>query len=94
MIDEGKSTHLNPIYVWAIAEEYFSISQTCQLLRINARRVREFVARDEDPMPFRCFPGQQRGAFIHRDDLRDWLTRNTVTLHDEKARHGTQRQER
>ena len=94
MIDEGKSTHPNPIYVWAIAEEYFSISQTCQLLRINARRIREYVARDEDPMPFRCFPGQQRGAFIHRDDLRDWLTRNTVTLHDEKARHGTQRQER
>ena len=93
MIDEGKSTHPNPIYVWAIAEEYFSISQTCQLLRINARRVREFVARDEDPMPF-CFPGQQRGAFIHEDDLREWLTRNTVMPHGEKALHGTQRQER
>ena len=93
MIDEGKSTHPNPIYVWAIAEEYFSISQTCQLLRINARRVREFVARDEDPMPFRCFPGQQRGAFIHEDDLREWLTRNTVMPHGEKALHGTQRQE-
>jgi hypothetical protein len=94
MIDEGKSTHPNPIYVWAIAEEYFSISQTCQLLRINARRVREFVARDEDPMPFRCFPGQQRGAFIHEDDLREWLTRNTVMPHGEKALHGTQRKER
>ena len=32
MIDEGKSTQLSPIYVWAIAEEYFSINQTCQVL--------------------------------------------------------------
>lgn len=87
MIDEGKSTPLSPIYVWAIAEEYFSIAQTCQLLRINARRIRQFVAQDDDPMPFRCFPGQQRGAFIHKDDLREWLQRNTVMLHDEKTFH-------
>ena len=56
MIDEGKSTQLHPIYVWAITEEYFSIAQTCQLLRINARRIRQYVAQDDDPMPFRCFP--------------------------------------
>ena len=87
MIDEGKSTQLSPIYVWAIAEEYFSIAQTCQLPRINARRIRQFVAQDDDPMPFRCFPGQQRGAFIHKDDLREWLQRNTVMLHDEKTFH-------
>ena len=87
MIDEGKSTQLHPIYVWAIAEEYFSITQTCQLLRINARRIRQYVAQDDDPMPFRCFPGQQRGAFIHKDDLRAWLERNTVMLHDEKPFH-------
>ena len=94
MIDEGKSTQLSPIYVWAIAEEYFNINQTCQLLRINARRSWQYVAQDDDPMPFRCFPGQQRGAFIHKDDLREWLMRNTVMVHDEKANHGSQRTRR
>lgn len=94
MIDEGKSTPLSPIYVWAIAEEYFSIAQTCQLLRINARRIRQFVAQENDPMPFRCFPGQTKGYFIHKDDLREWLMRNTVMVHDEKANHGSQRTRR
>ena len=84
MIGEGKSMPLSPIYVWAITEEYFSINQTCQLLRINARRIRQYVAQD-DSMPFRCFPGQQRGAFIYKDDLRAWLKRNTVMRHDEKT---------
>ena len=94
MIDEGKSTQLSPIYVWAIAEEYFSITQTCQLLRINVNRIRAYIERDDDPMPFRCFPGQTKGYFIHKDDLREWLMRNTVMVHDEKANHGSQRTRR
>jgi hypothetical protein len=80
MIDEEKSTQLNPIYVWAIAEEYFTITQTCQLLRVSVNRIRSYIDRDEDPMPFRCFPGQTKGYFIHKDDLREWLMRNTVRL--------------
>ena len=92
MIDEEKSTQLNPIYVWAIAEEYFTITQTCQLLRVSVNR--SYIDRDEDPMPFRCFPGQTKGYFIHKDDLREWLMRNTVMVHDEKANHGSQRTRR
>ena len=49
MIDEEKSTQLNPIYVWAIAEEYFTITQTCQLLRVSVNRIRSYIERDEDP---------------------------------------------
>ena len=88
MIDEEKSTQLNPIYVWAIAAEYFTIMQTCQLLRVSVNRIRAYIERDDDPMPFRCFPNSQRGAFIHKDDLRQWIVRNTVLLHDEKIRTG------
>ena len=77
MIDEEKSTQLNPIYVWAIAAEYFTIMQTCQLLRVSVNRIRAYIERDDDPMPFRCFPGQTKGYFIHKDDLREWLMRNT-----------------
>ncbi len=91
MIDEEKSTQLNPIYVWAIAAEYFTIMQTCQLLRVSVNRIRAYIERDDDPMPFRCFPGQTKGYFIHKDDLREWLMRNTVMVHDEKANHGSQR---
>ena len=46
------------------------------------------MERDDDPIPFRCFPNSQRGAFIHKDDLRQWIVRNTVLLHDEKIRTG------
>ena len=91
MIDEGRSTQLSNVYVWAIAEEYFTITQTCQLLRISVNRVRSYIERDDDPMPFRCFPGQTKGFFIHKDDLREWLMRNTVMVHDEKAKNGSQR---
>ena len=94
MIDEEKSTQLNPIYVWAIAAEYFTIMQTCQLLRVSVNRIRAYIERDDDPMPFRCFPGQTKGFFIHKDDLREWLMRNTVMVHDEKANHGSQRTRR
>ena len=94
MIDEEKSTQLNPIYVWAIAEEYFTITQTCQLLRVSVNRIRSYIDRDEDPMPFRCFPGQTKGYFIHKDDLRERHMQNTVMVHDEKANHGSQRTRR
>ena len=37
---------------------------------------------------------QTKGFFIHKDDLREWLMRNTVMVHDEKAKNGSQRPHR
>ena len=75
MADKSNSRSNNPgiPVIWTIEEEYYSISQTCHLLRISVNRVRALVERDDDPMPFRCFP---------------WIVRNTVLLHDEKIRTG------
>lgn len=58
-------------------KEYYSLAETARLLHVHVRRIRELATRREDPLPFRRFPGQQRGAFIHREDLRTWLERNT-----------------
>ena len=90
MADKSNTRSNNPgiPVIWTIEEEYYSISQTGHLLRISVNRVRARVERDEDPIPFRCFPNSQRGAFIHKDDLRQWIIRNTVLLHDEKIRSG------
>ena len=90
MADKSNSRSNNPgiPVIWTIEQVNYSISQTCHLLRISVNRVRALVERDDDPMPFRCFPNSQRGAFIHKDDLRQWIVRNTVLLHDEKIRTG------
>ena len=70
--------------IWVFGEEYYSIQEAAKILHVNARRIRECIAWSEDPMPFRCFPEQQRGAIIHRDDLCEWFNRNMVLLHDMK----------
>ena len=88
MIDLNNSIPVNPLFVWTVPEEYYTIAQTCQMLHITTRRINAYMDREEDPMPFRCFPGQTKGYFIHKDDLREWLMRNTVMVHDEKANHG------
>ena len=61
-------------------KEYYSISEAARVLHVHCQRIRELTARREDPLPFRRFPGQQRGGFIHREDLRAWLERNTEQL--------------
>lgn len=82
----GRRPSSPTVRIWAIADEYFTILETAQLLCVSDKRIRAYVDRDEDPMPFRCFEGKTRGAFIHRDDLYAWVMRNTVLLHDEKAK--------
>lgn len=70
--------------VWVMNQEYYSIQEAARVLHVSPRRIRECIDRRDDPMPFRCFPGQQRGAVVHRDDLRNWINRNLVLLRDEK----------
>lgn len=77
---------LGPVRVWAIPEEYFTIAGAAQMLNVSDKRIRSCAGRDDGPMPFRCFEGKPRGAFTQRDDLREWVGRNTVLLRDEKAK--------
>lgn len=82
----GKEAHMNCEICQKLSEslvsmkEYYSISEAARLLHVHCQRIRELTERREDPLPFRRFPGQQRGAFIHREDLRAWLERNTEQL--------------
>ena len=65
--------------------EYLTVADVCALLHVNHHKVEDWIYRPCDPMPFRCFPGSQRGSYIHRDDLEDWFRRNTILLRDERA---------
>ena len=86
MIDHSKSIPTSSLFVWTIPEEYYTIAQTCEMLRLTSRRINAYMEREEDPMPFRLFPDRKRGAFIHKDDLREWLMRNTVLVRDVRLR--------
>ena len=88
MIDLNNSIPVNPLFVWTVPEEYYTIAQTCQMLHITTRRINAYMDREDDPMPFRLFPDSKRGAFIHKDDLRDWIMRNTVLARDGRSRDG------
>ena len=49
--------------------EYLTVADVCALLHVNHHKVEDWIYRPCDPMPFRCFPGSQRGSYIHRDDV-------------------------
>lgn len=80
MTDDLRVERVGGYQVQVCVEEYYSMAETARLLHVHVRRIRELAARRDDPIPFRCFPGQQRGGFVHHDDLRDWIERNTVLL--------------
>jgi hypothetical protein len=62
------------------AMEYLTVDQVARVLHVHRQRVAEWASLEDDPMPFRIFPGMQKGAFISRDDLIDWVDRNSIPL--------------
>ena len=60
MIDLNSSIPVNPLFVWIVPEEYYTIAQTCQMLHITTRRINAYMDREDDPMPFRLFPDSRR----------------------------------
>lgn len=84
--DLERELNENGHYVWMVVDDYLSIKQVSKMLRVRASSVREWASRPEDPLPFRCFPNRQRNAFIHRQELWEWLQRNSVLLREAKRR--------
>lgn len=72
----------NGITFWMRSDEYYTIRDVSRLLHISPDTVKELANRDDDPLPMRIFPDKQRGAFIHKDDLREWISRSTILLRD------------
>lgn len=59
-------------------EEYYTTDEVSRLLVVHVQRVRDMARRDEDPLPLIVSPDSRKNAFIHHDDLRDWLKRNGI----------------
>lgn len=67
-------------------KEYYNAYEVAYLLQVSKDKVYDLARRPSDPLPLRCLRGNMRGALIHRDDLRDWIERNTVLFAERKTR--------
>ena len=71
---------------WGVSiKEYYTIEEVSRLLHVHVTRIRRLANQADDPMPIRCFEGQTRNGFIHREDLLAWLGRNTLLWRDQRG---------
>ena len=71
---------------WGVSiKEYYTIEEVSRLLHVHVTRIRRLANQADDPMPIRCFEGQTRNGFIHREDLLAWLGRNTQLWRDQRG---------
>lgn len=68
---------------YVIPQDVYSVGEVARLLHISPDRVRSFAKRDNHPLPIRHFKGGARGSFVLRDELIDWLVKNTISAVDE-----------
>lgn len=68
---------------YVIPQDVYSVDEVARLLHISPDRVRSFAKRDNDPLPIRHFKGGARGSLVLRDELIDWLVKNTVSAVEE-----------
>ncbi|MBQ9021924.1 MAG: helix-turn-helix domain-containing protein [Eggerthellaceae bacterium] len=59
-------------------KEYYSAHEVACLLQISKDKVYDLARLPGDPLPLRVLRGHARGSLIHRDDLREWMERNSV----------------
>lgn len=66
-------------------QDYYSSEEVMRMLRISKQRLYAYAAREVDPLPLRTFPGVKRGAIADRDELREWVMRNTVLVRERRG---------
>ena len=59
-------------------KDIYSMDDVRAMLHVSERRIREFISRLDDPLPFRCLQDSKRGMFIECCEFREWVMRNTV----------------
>lgn len=64
---------------------YYIAEEVANELHISVNRVRELAKRKSDPISFRLLFVSERGMFVSRDELIEWVERNSRPLND--ARH-------
>lgn len=66
-------------------QDYCSVDEVAFLLRISRNHVYDLVKEREDPLPLRCFPTGWRSSFAAREELREWVARNTVLVKERRG---------
>ena len=67
-------------------KDIYTVRDAAILLCTTEERVRELATREEDPLPFRCFPDRSRGMFILRIEFSKWVLRNTISAKDRRLK--------
>ena len=67
-------------------KDIYTVRDAAILLCTTEERVRELATREEDPLPFRCFPERSRGMFILRIEFSKWVLRNTISATDRRLK--------
>lgn len=67
-------------------KDIYTVRDAAILLCTTEERVRELAAREEDPLPFRCFSDRSRGMFILRFEFADWVKRNTIPARNRRLK--------
>jgi hypothetical protein len=65
-------------------KDFYSVNDTAGLLQISVNTVYELASRRKDPLPFRRLMGRRRGMFITRNELSEWVKRNSALVALEK----------
>ena len=66
-------------------QDYYSVDEVAALLRISRNRLYDLAKEREDPLPLRCFPTGWRGSFASCEELREWVSRNTVLVRERRG---------
>lgn len=67
---------------YSVPTEWLSLQDVARELRMDYKRVREWVKRDDDPLPAVLIDGNTKQARVYRRDLNEWIWRNSQSYED------------
>lgn len=67
---------------YSVSTEWLSLQDVARELRMDYKRVREWVKRDDDPLPAVLIDGNTKQARVYRCDLNEWIWRNSQSYEE------------
>ena len=67
---------------YSVPTEWLSLQDVARELRMDYKRVREWVKRDDDPLPAALIDGNTKQVRVYRRDLNEWIWRNSQSYED------------
>lgn len=67
---------------YSVSTEWLSLQDVARELRMDYKRVREWVKHDDDPLPAVLIDGNTKQARVYRCDLNEWIWRNSQSYEE------------